>query len=126
MLEEDIAPAVFARFLERRPELATLFGVMLPGHLPVGCGSMVFEILCLLRDGALGESYVGGYLEDLVDGHRQFGVERALDYSEFLDTIEQVVVGMLGISWPEAERTAWARQTRALQQRIGALARPAR
>jgi hypothetical protein len=126
MLDEDIAPAVFARFLERRPELATLFGVMLPGHLPVGCGSMLFEILCLLRDGAQQAPYVAGYLEDLIDGHRQFGVERAVDYSEFLDTIEEVVAAKLGVGWPEAEHAAWVRQTRALQNRIGALARPAR
>ncbi|MEN9315007.1 MAG: hypothetical protein RIS35_1400 [Pseudomonadota bacterium] len=123
--DEDIAPAVFLRFIERRPDLASMFRTILPGHPPLGCGNMVFEILCLLKDNADGQPYVGGYLGDLILGHRQFGVDRANDYAEILDTIREVVGARLGSAWPEAERAAWARQTRALQGRIRGLAEAA-
>lgn len=122
--DEDVAPEVFVRFIERRPEFASLFRMMLPGHPPLGCGNMVFEILCVLKDSADGQPYVGSYLDDLVVGHRQFGVGRALEYAEILDTIQEVVGRRLGDGWPEAEREAWARQTRALQQRIRGLVEP--
>lgn len=123
--DEDIAPAVFVRFIERRPDLASLFRMIMPGHPPLGCGNMVFEILCVLKDNADGQPYVGGYLEDLVVGHRQFAVGRANDYAELLDTVQEVVATRLGTGWPEAERAAWGRQTRALQQRIAGLAEAA-
>ena len=123
--DEDIAPAVFVRFIERRPDLASLFRMIMPGHPPLGCGNMVFEILCVLKDNADGQPYVGGYLEDLVVGHRQFAVGRANDYAELLDTVQEVIVTRLGGGWPETERAAWARQTRALQQRIAGLAEAA-
>ena len=120
--DEDIAPAVFVRFIERRPDLASLFRMIMPGHPPLGCGNMVFEILCVLKDNADGQPYVGGYLEDLVVGHRQFAVGRAHDYAELLDTVQEVIAMRLGAGWPETERAAWARQTRALHQRIAGLA----
>lgn len=123
--DQDIAPAVFVRFIERRPDLASLFRMIMPGHPPLGCGNMVFEILCVLKDNADGQPYVGGYLEDLVVGHRQFAVGRAHDYAELLDTVQEVIATRLGTGWPETERAAWGRQTRALQQRIAGLAEAA-
>lgn len=115
---EDIAPEVFERFIARRPDCAALFGMTAPGHPPVGCGSMVFEIVCVLRDLAQGEAYVTGYLEDMTAGHRVFGVQHAQDYADFLDTLQAVVAARLGTHWPPAERDAWQRQTRVLQGRI--------
>ena len=118
---EDIAPEVFARFIAQRPDCAGLFGISAPGHPPVGCGSMVFEIVCVLRDQAQGDGYVGGYLADMTAGHKVFGVERARDYADFLEALQAVVAARLGAVWSRAEREAWQRQTQVLQARIRAL-----
>lgn len=116
--DQDIAPEVFVRFIERRPEFASLFRTMVPEHPPLGCGNMVFEILCVLKDNADGLPYVDAYLRELVAGHGHFGVERAADYADLLDTVIDVIASRLGADWPDAERTAWVRQTTALQARI--------
>jgi len=114
----DIAPEVFVRYLARHPASAALFRVVDPTQPPHGCGQMVFEMLSVLQDSADAKPYVDGYLRDLVSGHKAFGVQGLRLYADLLQALTDTVNDRLTGHGSAAQAAAWARQTRALVERI--------
>lgn len=114
----DIAPEVFGRYLTHHPESVSLFRVVDPTQPPHGCGQMVFEMLSVLQDCAEGKPYVDGYLRDLVNGHKGFGVRGQQVYADVLQVLADIVNDRLAGHGSASQAAAWARQTQALLDRI--------
>lgn len=111
---DDLTPLVFQRFFARRPGAVELFSIPDPQMPPLGCGQMLYELICLLLDGAAGQTYVGAYMQGIAEDHRQHRVlDRAL-YQDFLAALADVVAGLLGADWCQAHAEAWERQSESL------------
>lgn len=119
---EDLTPLVFQRFFERRPDAASLFTVPDPNAPPLGCGQMLYEIICLLGDAATGQSYIGSYLHDIAEDHKRYAVFDASLYADFLAALVDVLAGLLGADWQPAHAAAWQRQSAQLLQHLPELA----
>ncbi len=111
---QDIAPAVFARFISQHSASAPLFRVVDVSQPPHGCGQMVFEILSVLQDHAEGKPYVQGYLRDLVSGHKGFGVDGFALYSDFMASLLDEIGHCMGAEWTPERAEAWSSQREAL------------
>ena len=114
---EDLAPAVFARFFERRPAAMALFDVPDTTMPPLGCGQMVFEIISLLLDSAADKPYVASYMQQITREHCAFRVEDASLYAEFMAALVDVLASLVGTRWSLACAEAWGRQSNRLLTR---------
>lgn len=119
---EDFAPAVFARFFERRPTATALFEVPDTAMPPLGCGQMVFEIISLLLDSAAGKPYVASYMHQIASEHCAFKVEDPTLYPELMASLVDVLATLIGAQWSPAYAQAWERQSSRLLDSLPARA----
>lgn len=111
---DDIFPEDYARFFANCPASVPMFKVVDPSQPPHGCGQMLFEILSLLQDVAADKPYVASYMQQIASDHRAFGVGDPALYKKFLDSMVEVLAGLLGADWTVPHARAWERQSLAL------------
>ena len=112
--EIDITPLVYGIFFDASPEYREVFKVVDPAQPPHGCGQMLFEILSLIQDQAIGKPYVANYMKDIASQHKSFGVGSSAMYKKFLQALTEAIRQIMGREWTPSHAAAWERQTTSL------------
>ena len=109
---EDLTPLVFARFLARRSDAASLFTE--DDLAAYRRGQMLQEVTFLLLHNAAGESYVPVNVQGTASDHTAYGVYDPALYTAFFAAYTDVLAELLGNDWNDAYAGAWQRQCAAL------------